>query len=151
MIRALKTLGALPASDWRVLLSALVVVVAFRVALWVFPYRFIRKMMVRSMSRATPPAETQRVLVRRKRILWAVHAVSRRLLGKKPCLTQALAAQWMLARTGVQPELKIGVAFGEERSLKAHAWLELDDRIIIGGADSVIRYTPLQPKRLAQA
>jgi hypothetical protein len=80
---------------------------------------------------------------REGRILWAVGAVNRRLFPDRPCLTQALAARYLLARRGVATRLHIGVARGDGGVLSAHAWLERDGRVLIGGDQSRSRYQVL--------
>jgi hypothetical protein len=76
------------------------------------------------------------------RIVWAVEAMSRslRLTG---CLVRALAADSMLVRRQQSSRLRLGVVKRGD-ALEAHAWLESDDRIIIG-ADSRRSFTPLVP------
>ena len=60
------------------------------------------------------------------------------------CLSQALATQVMLGRRGRSATLRIGVA-NEEGAVKAHAWLETEGKIIIGGSQSRNRFSPLPP------
>ena len=76
------------------------------------------------------------------RIAWAVIAASRYVLGDKPCLTQALAAQLLLKRQGYPASLRIGVSRTAEKQLQAHAWVESKDRVVVG-AGELSRYTPL--------
>lgn len=79
-----------------------------------------------------------------RRILWAVAAVSRRLVPGRPCLTQALAAQFLLRVRGAQSTvLRIGVARGPCGDVQAHAWLERDGTILLGGKESATLYQPL--------
>jgi hypothetical protein len=51
-----------------------------------------------------------------------------------PCLPTALVAQWMLRRRGVASRLCLGVR-REASALAAHAWLEIDRRVVFGGTD----------------
>ena len=135
--------------DDRVLLiRAFVLVSAVRIGLWVLPYRTVRRLTDCSVtSRELSPEEERRTM---RRIVGSVEAMSRRLLGMKPCLTQALAAQRLLRQGGVDSDLRIGVAKdGEE--LLAHAWLERDNRVLIGGRLSPHTYTPLVSMRQEQS
>jgi hypothetical protein len=50
------------------------------------------------------------------------------------CLPRALAAQAMLRRRGVASRLCLG-ATREGGALEAHAWIELGDEVVIGGAE----------------
>lgn len=73
------------------------------------------------------------------RTIWAIGAVGRRLMPERPCLTQALVGRLLLAREGVDATLHIGVT-KEESALKAHAWLEQGDVVILGGDRSREEY-----------
>ena len=59
------------------------------------------------------------------------------------CLVQALAGQWMLLREGYAPELRIGVSKAE--GFEAHAWVELEGKVLIGGSEESARFTPFPP------
>jgi len=72
------------------------------------------------------------------RIVWAVEAVGRRLFPARPCLPQALAARGLLARRGVPTTLRIGIQKDED--VDAHAWLERDGEVLIGGETSPDEY-----------
>lgn len=78
-----------------------------------------------------------------RRIVWAVEAVAPRLLPARPCLPQALAARALLARRGVATTFHIGVAATPAAGLQAHAWLERDGQVLVGGADAPTRYVRL--------
>jgi hypothetical protein len=64
------------------------------------------------------------------RLVWAVE-VSGNLLGGT-CLPRALAMNWMLRRRGLSAEVCIGARL-VGRPLPAHAWVELDGAVVIGG------------------
>ena len=65
-----------------------------------------------------------------------------RLVPASTCLVQSLAAAWMLRGAGFEPALHIGVANGEE-GFKAHAWLECEGEMLIGG-EIMDEYHPFQ-------
>jgi hypothetical protein len=65
------------------------------------------------------------------RIAWAVATVARYVPGAS-CLTQAFATQIILARAGEISDLRIGVTRNGAGQVRAHAWLESHDRIVIG-------------------
>jgi hypothetical protein len=88
---------------------------------------------------ATPDVSSAR------RVVWAVEAVARRLFPARPCLPQALAARFLLARRGVTTDLHIGVARTADGELAAHAWLEREGRVLIGGLASPREYQLLVP------
>jgi hypothetical protein len=126
----------LPAGDQLLLARAALYVLAARLALWTLPYRRARALADRvghpTGRTLTPPARTA----------WAVEAAAARI-PRATCLTQALAAEVMLRRQGHVPDLHIGVA-KDRQSFEAHAWLELDGRVLVGDHD-LGRYTRLTP------
>jgi hypothetical protein len=61
------------------------------------------------------------------------------------CLIQALAAQTLLHRWGHSTSLRIGIAKGATGQLEAHAWVETQGKIVLGGAEVCARFTPLPP------
>ena len=76
------------------------------------------------------------------RVVWAV-VVASRYVPMSTCLTQALAAQVLLARRGFPAHLHIGVAKkGAEARFEAHAWVESQGKVVIGGSEPG-RYTQL--------
>ncbi len=83
-----------------------------------------------------------------ERVVWAIRAVGRRTLGDRPCLAEALAGRFMLARRGYQADLHIGVRKGEKGDLLAHAWLESGNSIVLGGGQSPARFQRLQHVKL---
>lgn len=53
------------------------------------------------------------------------------------CLTQALAGWIMLTRHGAASRIKVGVASPQQHGFKAHAWLEVGGRVILGDIHDV--------------
>ena len=62
----------------------------------------------------------------------ALRVVPAYLPWRSVCLDQALAAQRMLSRRGLQNTLYFGVALSQDRSLLAHAWVRSGDQWIVG-------------------
>lgn len=105
----------------------------------------VRAVSVRRIVRWTEvPSGSARTIGRGEetRILRAVAAVNRHLFPDRPCLTQALAARYLLSRGGVPSVLQIGVT-RDGSELQAHAWLEREGVVIIGGEQSPARYQRL--------
>ena len=115
------------------LLAASATVLAVRIVLWVLPSATI----VRIVQRLND-ARSRDIRVRRpsvERITWAVEAASRRI-PRATCLTQALSAQLLLRRFGYDPRLCLGVARNAAGDFRAHAWLEGEGSVIIGGPET---------------
>jgi hypothetical protein len=74
-------------------------------------------------------------------VQWAVETVGNKSWMQAACLPRALAAQAMLRRRGIASRLCLGVA-REGGALSAHAWIELGQDIITGGAQAP-RFTRL--------
>jgi hypothetical protein len=66
-------------------------------------------------------------------VIWAVERVGGRFPAIGTCLTEALAAHVLLGRRGQQSDLRIGVRRGANGEFAAHAWLEDDGVVLIGG------------------
>lgn len=75
-----------------------------------------------------------------EKIVWAVNSTSP-YVPKASCLTRSLVARILFKQNGYKSEIKIGVAKDENGKLNAHAWVEIDDKTVIGG--SQIEYTPI--------
>lgn len=128
----IRTFLSLSRAERGALLAAIPVVLTIRVALWVLPSRAIVRLTRRvgawsrrPLPRGGVPAD----------VAWAVDAVGRRV-PRASCLTQALAAQLLLLRRGVDSELCLGVARDPGGDFRAHAWLERQGRIVFGGQES---------------
>ncbi len=117
-------------------LRSLVVVSAFRLGLTFTTYNKLRNH-IPTPRKGYAPDDTLRLVAR---------AVMRaaRWVPRASCLTQALSAQYLLARSGYASEIRIGVAADQEARFKAHAWLLSDGKIVVGGSERQINaYTVL--------
>lgn len=133
-MRQLRRFAGLSRTDQSLLLRAILLVGAIRIGLWLLPFGVMQRIALRrraKMESAQPIS----------RLVWAVTAVSHYLPGST-CLAQALAAQVLLARSGYQSRVEIGVAKDEPSRFEAHAWLVCEDRVVLGGP-GVDRYTSL--------
>jgi len=125
-------------SNWRLALAALFIVGVIRVALWVLPFRRIHRWIEKSGSSSGSDD-----VLRRMRIARAVSVVSRFVPGAS-CLTQALAAQWLLRRRGEDAKLCFGIARSPSGAMEAHAWLEHDGGVLIGDLPNLHDYRRFQ-------
>lgn len=140
MIQLLRKLWARPWADWWLLGQAvfLTVIVRLSLAIWSIR-RVVQGLYDRGRRRAQKP--NNRDDAYHRRVTWAANAVGYRLLPKRPCLTQALVVQYLLLRRGDDSaSLHVGVTKGEDGQLLAHAWVQREDRVIIGGTASPQRY-----------
>ena len=125
-MRRLKRLTQLSAAERRILIRALIAVGAARAALWILPVETARKVVARTASGASSDSV--------KQVVWAV-GVASRCVPRATCLTQAIAAQSLLANSGFPSQVEIGVARdkNELRSFQAHAWVVCQGQVVLGG------------------
>ena len=121
--------------QWAALASAAVWVPGTRVALTVLPWRWVSDAFARAPLRPGPPDWT-----RARAAVWAVDAVARRVLPRRPCLTQALVGRRALRRFGVETALQIGAVRDERGAFSAHAWLEHGGRVVLGANNRIGHY-----------
>jgi hypothetical protein len=132
----IRRLLQLSRSEWILLLQAASLVLRIRLALWIWPYDRVRRYLQThtgcSRSRATRAA-----IIR-------FTSAAGRFVPYASCLTLALAAEVLLRRHGYDACLRIGVSKSDAGALKAHAWVESEGRIVIGG-EEVDQFTTLRP------
>jgi hypothetical protein len=117
----LRSLCGLPAAERQLVLRTIPLVATIRVALWVIPFRRVRHLLRRSEQVTFPVSDSLPI----SRLEWAVRAASRRI-PMATCLTQSLALQFLLAKTGRPSQLHIGVKKDPKSGFRAHAWVELE-------------------------
>jgi hypothetical protein len=106
--------------------------VRFRAGLALFGSGVVLESAARGARNATGVcAEETRV----RTALRAAEIAARVVPGTR-CLVKALTAQALLARAGVATEVFAGVRRRNDRMLEAHAWLERDGEVLIGGDPS---------------
>ena len=119
-----------------ILLRAVALVVAVRLALWMVPFAKLRQA-VASLAHARSGRETRYSV---EQLSWAVRAVSR-YVPRASCLTQALVLHILLRREGLPSRIQVGVSKAAGH-FEAHAWVESQDRVVIGDS-GLQRYTPM--------
>lgn len=128
MHRLLKLL-ALPAAEFGLLVKAVFLLMAVRLALWLLPFQWQRRFFL-DLDRGLRPGPPD-YSPSPERIGWIV-GVASRVIPRATCLVQALAAKAMLARAGWPAHLHLGVAKDEHGHFQAHAWVETQGKVIIG-------------------
>ena len=116
-----------------------------QIALAVLPFRHV----LRAVGRLARPAgsgsgpSAGSSQFDRDLAVWSVEAAGRRLLSRNPCLPKALAVLTLFRRAGIDAELRLGVAREGEDPMRAHAWVESEGKVVIGGDVPLEEYTPL--------
>jgi hypothetical protein len=122
----------LSSTQRRLLLAGALVVVCVRSLLWLLPFKHLVWLVERTALRSARVAPRRVEEDRNGNIAWAATTAAR-YVPRATCLTQALAAQWLFAWFGHPTMLRIGVAKGYDKALNAHAWLESEGRVVVGG------------------
>ena len=140
ILRHCTKLLSLPPAERRLLARAFFWTACMRVGLWTLPLRLLLR-----WGASHPPSAIlhPQSFPSSERIAWAVQAAARLIPGAS-CLTQALAARRLMASAGYPCRLRIGVGLGPEGCFRAHAWLEGEGRVLLGGRN-LQSYTPLRP------
>jgi hypothetical protein len=141
-MRLLARYQELSGNERRLFFRAILLVVVIRVALWTLPYSMIRSWISRLRKPVRGTRELDRGSIRQ--VAWAVEASSRRIPAAS-CLTQAMATQVLLGRLGQASDLRLGVARQPNGRFEAHAWIEIQGRVVNGGAiEGFHRFAPLK-------
>jgi hypothetical protein len=118
------------------LVEAVWLIVAARVAMRTLPFTAVRRYLARGVS----PGRARVAMP--EQIARAVQAVGRRIPGTT-CLTEAVAGLTMLQRHGHPAVLRIGVRRGASATLDAHAWVECAGTVAIGTVPELADYAIL--------
>ena len=125
----------LTSADWRLLAAAALAQVVAAAALRAMPLRRLRA----GASRIRRVTQFM-ITGSDDRIIWAIEATGRRLGRLSSCLIRALVAELLIDSKGGPTCLKIGVR-RTAGTIAAHAWLERDDRVLMGATTD--EYLPL--------
>jgi hypothetical protein len=129
----------LTAADRHLLIEATVVLVAIRAALALLSFPALLRLRARLGRKPFQCGASGHPAI--SRVVWAVDVISR-LLHLNGCLIRAITVDTMLIRHQRPSQLRIGVVKGADAALEAHAWVESNGEVIVGGGD-LDRFTPL--------
>lgn len=141
MERIRKFLALSSAERWLLVKGALLLAIV-RVTLAFLPYPRARGLVDR-VSSPVRPIQADRATVRT--IAWAVDLASRFVPGGGHCLSKAITTQIFLARRGFHAEVRFGALKDPMEEFIAHAWLEYEGEVLIGG-ENLGRYSVLNPR-----
>lgn len=141
MGRIRKFFGLSHRQRW-LLLKAIALLAVVRLLLWLLPYPRVRPLVDR-VSHRSPRLAADPLPV--ESFVWAIEQASHVVPAGGHCLSRAVAARIFLVRRGRDAEIRYGVTRQASSGFIAHAWLESEGRILIGG-EGVDRYTLLTPR-----
>lgn len=132
IIDALAKLRRLTGRERALLLQAWLLLLLADLALRALPFSFVLRYCRRPGGvRGNPAADPSLPALR---VASLVEKAGRYCPAGTSCLKEALVLSHLLARRGVPTRLRIGVGRQAE-AFAAHAWLEQDGRVILGGKD----------------
>jgi Uncharacterised nucleotidyltransferase/Transglutaminase-like superfamily len=133
---------ALPAAKRWLLVEAFATLLAARGALVLLPVRWIFRWLERPLRNPAVPGDTDGDTDIVERIRWAVLTIARYGPVSFVCFPQALAAHAMLRRRRIGSIMHYGVRRSADRQMRAHTWLEVDHRMLLGG-ESAVLFAPI--------
>ncbi len=141
-MRSLLKFVHLSSADRMLVVKSVLLLGAVRLGLWLLPFQTLWRFLTKMACATTTWHDTEHTSI--ERVVWAV-TVASQYIPAATCLTQALTTRVLLGRQGHLAHLRIGVARSETGQFEAHAWVECQGRIVIGGTNASFRYTPLPP------
>lgn len=145
MRKTLKRYRDLTPDERRAVTRAGLLIAALQTALRVLPFQRVME----GVYRVAGPSPSAGATLRghshfdRDLAVWAVEAAGRRLLSRNPCLPKALAILILFRRGGEPAELRLGVNREPDGPVQAHAWVESEGQVVIGGDVPIQTYTKL--------
>jgi hypothetical protein len=141
-MRRLRNFLGLSRAERRLTVKVAVLLGMVGLALRLLPFRTILNLLDRT-PRPTPLPQAVPPIVAEP-ITRAVVRAARYVLGSRPCLAQALTTQLLLRREGWPARVHVGVARGDRGEVQAHAWVESEGKVVIGGSVSELaHFTPI--------
>ncbi len=134
-MRLLRRFWARSSVEKRALLGAVPLLAVLRVGLRLLPFRTVARVVLRVSPRKSRAPLDPSV---RDAVGWAVVRANRAVPGRGACLPEALAAHVLLSRAGFDPQLQLGGRRGENGEFVAHAWIEEEGHIVVGGTRSEV-------------
>ena len=139
-MKRLRKFCGLPSPYRYLLVRVTVLLGGVRLGLWLVPFPTLRRLLARLIRAHAGAGDGDAAAI--PQVVWAV-TVASRYVPAATCLTQALAAQALLSQRGHEARLCLGVARGTAGEFQAHAWVECQGRVVLGGIDARARFTPL--------
>jgi hypothetical protein len=133
-----RKLRSLSSEERRFCLIAAGCLVRVKLTLVLLPYRTVLRKLQRWAEQ--PPVVKPGAALTPERMCALVEKCARTLPLSLSCLPRAFAGYVMCRRHGCMAELRIGVKRAASGELAAHAWLELDDRTLIGNLPDLGSY-----------
>jgi hypothetical protein len=121
-------------ANQRALAEAFVSLAAASIAIKMLPFRRTVELMgLRPANFGANQADRNRIVAQCR---WAVRSWADRVPWRAVCFQRGLALHMMLRRRGIPSVLHYGVAQNLEEGLRAHVWLSVDGKPMLGGEEA---------------
>lgn len=135
MVKKIITFRRFPPADRKLAFAAIVLLTAVSVALRIMSLQRVTRLI--KISNIARPIHNA---VLPRQVAWAVQLASR-YMPRATCLPQAVTTQLLLSWHGHSSRLHIGVALAQK--FEAHAWVECEGSVVIGGTERLDQFTPI--------
>jgi len=115
------------------LLKTMFLVPTIRVSLLILPFHIIQGYIIKMVMK---PVKRNKIDQRRLNLIAGYVVRISHFVPGATCLTQALATLVLLNQYSCPAKLRIGVARNKAGKFEAHAWIESDGIVVIGGTKS---------------
>ena len=133
--RMFRRFSALSARERRLVVETALLFAVAWAGLRVMSITSLRRLLAVSTARFSTAAAQPELL---PDVTQSIRRVAARFPSSASCLVQAIAGETMLRRRGCRPELRLGVR--KVRPLDAHAWLESEGVVVVGGSEPMDAY-----------
>lgn len=130
-MKQLRKFLALSFQHQMLICKALPLLSLLRIALWMMPFQQLNKLIQWLTTHRSQHEPSSVVSV--SDVIWAIETATYYTPGNPKCFARALATRILLNHYGYDCELRIGVAKSDMNSLVAHAWIERQGQVLIGG------------------
>ncbi len=138
MLKRLGKFITLPLQTQWLLFKVAAVLLAIHLSLRFLPFRSVYRFA--SASQRSIQTRSEKEAFDEGRLIWAITRLSLQLLGQESCLRQALTGLYFFSRAGMRVSLRIGVRKGMGDAVLAHAWIERDGKVLLGGTDNLLNH-----------
>jgi hypothetical protein len=126
-----------PFYEQRLLLKAAFLLWAVKWGVQLFPFRLVYRVIENRGK------DHEKPLLPMDQVLTALETAGRQVHGAT-CLVRALAGRWLLSQYGHRTEIHLGVSKPiEKMQMVAHAWLEHQGKVLIGGDTAAYQPFPI--------
>ncbi len=150
MLKQLRQLSELSSSELIILSIALFLLPITAFSLQVKGFKWTRTLLSNEcLPKINSKTPTPQKLLEAKSIAGMVGIAANHGPYRANCLIKSLVTWWLLAKRGIQSELKIGVN-KEAGDFNAHAWVEFQGIVVNDAADIDERFSILDSKRITE-